>query len=133
MEILGLLVVCGLLGAALLNRYDKAGTGCVLGLILGPIGVILAWTMRDGGALPGARDEVDCPFCAEPILAKAVVCKHCGNAVEGLVRSTLPAAPPDPVLTPEQTARRRAFDRVVLGVALTSILFAIGMIIYSQR
>ena len=27
------------------------------------------------------RDEVDCPFCAEPILAKAKVCKHCGKEV----------------------------------------------------
>lgn len=25
------------------------------------------------------RDEVDCPFCAEKILRKAVICKHCGK------------------------------------------------------
>ena len=29
----------------------------------------------------GARVEVDCPFCAERILAKASVCKHCGKQV----------------------------------------------------
>lgn len=28
-----------------------------------------------------AREEVDCPFCAERILAKAAVCKHCGKQV----------------------------------------------------
>lgn len=32
-----------------------------------------------GGA---ARIERDCPFCAEPILARARVCKHCGRDVE---------------------------------------------------
>jgi predicted lipid-binding transport protein (Tim44 family) len=27
------------------------------------------------------RDERECPFCAEPILRKARVCKHCGRDV----------------------------------------------------
>jgi predicted lipid-binding transport protein (Tim44 family) len=32
----------------------------------------------------GLRDERECPFCAEPILKKARVCKHCGRDVEPL-------------------------------------------------
>lgn len=28
-----------------------------------------------------SRDEVDCPFCAEKILARAKICKHCGKDV----------------------------------------------------
>lgn len=32
----------------------------------------------------GLREERDCPFCAEPILKKARVCKHCGRDVEPL-------------------------------------------------
>lgn len=28
------------------------------------------------------REERECPFCAEPILKKAKVCKHCGRDVE---------------------------------------------------
>ena len=40
---------------------------------------------RDAG--PGLvagepRVERDCPWCAEPILARARVCKHCGHDVE---------------------------------------------------
>ena len=31
-----------------------------------------------------ARDERDCPFCAERILVRAKVCKHCGRDVEPL-------------------------------------------------
>jgi DNA-directed RNA polymerase subunit RPC12/RpoP len=27
------------------------------------------------------RDEIDCPHCAEKILARANVCKHCGTTV----------------------------------------------------
>jgi membrane protein YdbS with pleckstrin-like domain len=29
----------------------------------------------------GSRDERDCPYCAERILARARVCKHCGRDV----------------------------------------------------
>ena len=32
-----------------------------------------------------ARDERDCPWCAERILNRARVCKHCGRDVEPLV------------------------------------------------
>lgn len=40
---------------------------------------------RDGSPLaPGFRDERECPFCAELILKKARVCKHCGRDVERL-------------------------------------------------
>jgi DNA-directed RNA polymerase subunit RPC12/RpoP len=36
-------------------------------------------------AAAGPRDERDCPHCAERILARARVCKHCGRDVEPLV------------------------------------------------
>lgn len=43
------------------------------------------------GVLPAAaaepREERDCPFCAERILARAKVCKHCGREVEPLIAS----------------------------------------------
>ncbi|MGH7720769.1 MAG: PH domain-containing protein, partial [Gemmatimonadaceae bacterium] len=35
------------------------------------------------GAVPAAREERDCPWCAERILAKARVCKHCGRELQG--------------------------------------------------
>ncbi len=89
-------ILCGIAGAAMLSRFGKAGTGCLLGGLLGPIGLIIAWTMRDSAKLDevkgagqdtptlGQREERDCPFCAERILAKARVCKHCGRDVEPL-------------------------------------------------
>lgn len=32
-------------------------------------------------AVPAFREERDCPYCAERILVKAKVCKHCGREV----------------------------------------------------
>lgn len=89
-------VLCGIAGAAMLRRFNKAGTGCLLGGLLGPLGLIIAWTMRDNAKLDRekaieareaarlaheVRDERECPFCAERILSKARVCKHCGRDV----------------------------------------------------
>lgn len=33
-------------------------------------------------AAPSGREERECPYCAELILKKARVCKHCGRDVE---------------------------------------------------
>ncbi len=38
--------VFGLVGAVILNRANKAGTGCLVGLLLGPLGLIVAWVIR---------------------------------------------------------------------------------------
>ncbi|NJD11490.1 MAG: PH domain-containing protein [Gemmatimonadetes bacterium] len=38
------------------------------------------------GADPNPREERDCPYCAERILVRAKVCKHCGRDVEPLVK-----------------------------------------------
>jgi hypothetical protein len=43
-------------------------------------GLVLA-AMSPKTAIADARDEVDCPFCAERILAKAQICKHCNKQV----------------------------------------------------
>lgn len=37
-----------------------------------------------GGYATAQRDERDCPFCAERILVKAKVCKHCGRDVSAV-------------------------------------------------
>jgi len=42
-------------------------------------------TRAPAEALPAMRDERDCPYCAERILVKAKVCKHCGREVPSQV------------------------------------------------
>jgi len=42
-------------------------------------------TAAEGEAGTPPRQERECPYCAEPILVRAKVCKHCGKDVEPLV------------------------------------------------
>jgi hypothetical protein len=104
MEFLILWLACGGAAALALNRYNKGCIGCMLGLLLGPIGVVVALIMRSNAATEETtgqlkrvvaavaesrrtefRDERACPLCAETILAAAKVCKHCGHDVPPLV------------------------------------------------
>jgi hypothetical protein len=107
MEVLPVLIFCSLVGGALLSRYNKAGTGLLLGFCLGPIGLIIVVVMRNGESQKEAAQQQlkqmanvaaaandsntddwgnkltrECPCCAEDILKKAKVCKHCGRDVE---------------------------------------------------
>ena len=41
-------------------------------------------TRTPAEALPVGRDERECPYCAERILARAKLCKHCGREVSPL-------------------------------------------------
>jgi uncharacterized membrane protein YdbT with pleckstrin-like domain len=43
---------------------------------------IVALEERRGSGMGAERVERECPFCAEPILARARVCKHCGRDVQ---------------------------------------------------
>ncbi len=52
---------------------------------------------RDGARLAAeAREERECPYCAERILKKARVCKHCDHDVEPLARTDTAAQTPSP-------------------------------------
>lgn len=105
-----LLWLVSVIGAAMaLSRYNKAGSGFLLGVFLGPLGLIIALIWRsslsqeetsrnlkqiaEAARAPehDSRQERECPYCAEPILRKAKVCKHCGRDVEPLA---------DPVFVP---------------------------------
>lgn len=96
-----------IVSASILGSHNKAGTGFLLGLFFGPVGVLLAFVLASdaskkeqrqqhraqmellataaGNRSPGARPTAEtrgCPWCAETILLKAKVCKHCGREVE---------------------------------------------------
>lgn len=105
----------GIAGSSMLAPFNKQSTGFLLGLFLGPIGLVIAWVMRSNlrgieenrrhqeqlaavkaTSAPAPtdpsnlhedaqkREERDCPYCAERILAKARVCKHCQREIEPL-------------------------------------------------
>jgi uncharacterized membrane protein YdbT with pleckstrin-like domain len=39
------------------------------------------------GAPAPMREERDCPYCAERVLARARVCKHCGREIEPILKA----------------------------------------------
>jgi hypothetical protein len=46
-------VICGAAGFFILERVERPGTGAALGALLGPIGLLIAWILRDNAI----RDE----------------------------------------------------------------------------
>ncbi len=91
------LVMCAAIAAMSARRHDRTrsshrrSSGGVT-----PPRPMPAVTPRDGPRIPrpsersdprsstSDRSERDCPWCAERILARARVCKHCGREVESI-------------------------------------------------
>ncbi len=64
---------------------------------------------HDGAGLAAvARDERECPYCAELILKKACVCKHCGHDVEPLVGTGIEVQTPSPASPQRITGAQNA-------------------------
>ena len=57
--------------AAIGGNKNSAGTGCLVGLLLGPLGIPLAFVVQDG--------RPKCPFCKGVVVKGAVACKNCGR------------------------------------------------------
>lgn len=91
--LIGIWLVCGLLGAVIGSGKGRAGSGLVLGLLLGVIGLIIVALMSPNPEaearrqsqialaaqnLPGMRR---CPWCAQSIQSEALICQYCGRDV----------------------------------------------------
>jgi hypothetical protein len=69
MELIVIWFLCGIAGAMIGARKGAGCSGFLLGLVLGPIGLVIALVMK------GSR--VRCPACKELIQKKAVICPYC--------------------------------------------------------
>jgi hypothetical protein len=77
-----------LFGALIGSRRERPGAGALFGFLLGPIGCLIAFCLKDA--------RLKCPHCAEAIQPEASICPHC----RGIIREAPPlrkAAVLDPV------------------------------------
>jgi hypothetical protein len=74
MEFIGFWLLCGIVAAMIGRRKGAGCVGFVVGLILGPIGIIIALVMK------GNRKA--CPFCKELVNRDATVCPHCQKDID---------------------------------------------------
>ena len=106
-------IICGAIAGSIYKQKDRSfGTGCLVGVLFGPLGIIFALVTPTAG--------IKCPFCAETIKYEAVVCRHCGREV------------------PEDIPRERQSSNwsgpLVLGaiiIGLLLIMIAIALIVPS--
>ena len=86
-------LLCAVIGAVISgNKGRGAGGGFFLGLLFGPLGILLAAVLPAVNTQPPSEARQlaggtvkKCPFCAELIRLEATVCKHCGRDVPGAV------------------------------------------------
>lgn len=81
---------------------------------------------------PAVRRTKKCPFCAETILAEAVVCKHCKSGLK-VGRSAAPNLPFQPVPGAKPTSGLVYFLLIVLVsflvVLVAPVVFYVGLVI----
>jgi ATP:corrinoid adenosyltransferase len=77
-------IICGVIGGMIGSGKGKTGAGVALGLLLGPLGVIIALVMKtdtqrvETQAIESGESR-KCPFCSELIKVDAKVCRYCGR------------------------------------------------------
>jgi hypothetical protein len=71
-------VLFAALGWYIGEQRGRGSLGLILGLFLGPIGLLIVAVMEPAETRRGLRA---CPWCAERIQAAARICRYCGRDV----------------------------------------------------
>lgn len=79
MEILVIWLLFGIVCAIAANARGRGPVWWfILGILLGPLGLVAVLVMQNLKGTPSPDTHVKCPDCRELILKDARVCKHCG-------------------------------------------------------
>jgi hypothetical protein len=65
--------LCGIIGAMIGSQKGAGCVGFLLGILLGPLGIIISLVMQG--------DRKRCPYCRELIHKDALKCSKCGSAL----------------------------------------------------
>ena len=90
MELFGFWLLCGMVSAVI--AVNKGNSGCgwfLLGLLLGPIGLVLSLVVQGKPRLVEEKrlhsgESRRCPACAELVRPEAVKCRFCGSELTPL-------------------------------------------------
>ena len=74
-------LVCSAIGYGIGATRNRAAQGAWLGLLLGPIGIIIILVLTPLPEVAHVDPQRKCPYCAEMILAEAKVCRYCQREV----------------------------------------------------
>lgn len=76
---------CGLVGSKIAEKKGNGSCGgFALGILLGPIGLLIAYFSNDNVVEQRKRTGHTrrCRYCAEYIKQDALICKHCGRPTQ---------------------------------------------------
>lgn len=109
---ISLWLIFGLLAAVVYKNKGRNPVGAfIVGLLLGPIGVLLAMLSSTNPKGIEARQLANgaskkCPSCAEVIKIDAQVCKHCGHKFTPDAPRVAAAPTPAPAVSVEERLRQ---------------------------
>lgn len=121
------LLVCGAIALILLASSGRAGMGFMLGLLLGPLGILVAAILRlEKPSAQSATGMKRCPDCAELVQGAARKCRFCGHefAVDEMTTAT-PAPTPPPRVVVDSEPQSFIGPAVVTILALVIIAISI--------